>query len=69
MNRSETLEYLKSDGTSLERHVARALARHGHRFLTDDQIALLADAHEGRLASRDQINAENRAIAARKDTA
>lgn len=69
MTRSEALEYLKSDGTSLERHVYLALIRHGAGFLTDDQIALLADAHEGRLASRDQINAENRAIAARKNTA
>lgn len=69
MTRSEAIEYLKSDGTSLERHVALALARHGAGFLTDDQIELLAFEAEDRRRIRDQINEENRAIAARKDAA
>lgn len=69
MTRSEALESLKSDGTSLERHVALALARHGAGFLTDDQIELLAFEAEDRRRLRDQINAENRAIAARKGNA
>lgn len=69
MTRSEALEYLKSDGTSLERHVALALARHGAGFLTDDQIELLVFEAEDRRRLRDQINEENRAIAAGKDAA
>lgn len=69
MTRSEALEYLKNDGTSLERHVALALARHGAGFLTDDQIDFLAFEAEDRRRLRDQINAENKAIAARKDAA
>lgn len=69
MNRSETLEYLKSDGTSLEKHVVLALARHGAGFLTDDQLALLASEHTYRIESRERLNEENRAIAARKGNA
>lgn len=64
MTRSEAIEYLKNDGTLLERHVYLALIRHGAGFLTDDQIELLAFEAEDRRRLRDQINAENRAIAA-----
>jgi len=69
MTRAANLETLSADGTSLERHVALALARHGAGFLTDDQIELLAFEAEDRRRLRDQINAENRAISARKDAA
>lgn len=69
MTRATNLESLSADGTSLERHVALALARHGAGFLTDDQIELLVFEAEDRRRLRDQINAENRAIAARKDEA
>lgn len=69
MTRSEALEYLKNDGTSLEKHVVLALARHGAGFLTDDQLALLASEHTYRIEARDRLNEENRAIAARKGNA
>lgn len=68
-SRAANLESLSADGTSLERHVALALFRHGAGFLTDDQIELLAFEAEDRRRLRDQINEENRAIAARKGNA